>query len=261
MSVYFPVLYGTAVSRRSADHDPDADAADPNADTRGEPPFPTTRHVLEPGCDRCPALVEGRECLSWGTGPLEAAIVVVGEAPGYGDPEADRWRGGNWTGKAYTSAHSGRRIRRLLERIGFGGDAYYTNAVKCFPADPSDPSSNREPTAEERRNCRSHLLAELENVDPDVVLATGKHATTTMLAAEGQDLEGFLDSVLESMWCDRLGVDLVPILHPSYQDVWIGRLGYEPETYREEIRTTIAGCLDDGDVSEEQVDGYRGDGE
>nr|WP_328821263.1 uracil-DNA glycosylase [Natronorubrum halalkaliphilum] len=195
--------------------------------------------MIEPGCDRCPALTDGRECISWGTGPLDASVLVVGEAPGRGNPDADRWQGGNWTGKAYTSRHSGRRIRRMLARIGYGDDAYYTNAVKCFPSDPDDPTSNREPAPEERANCRGHLLTEIETVEPDVVLATGKHATKTVLAAEDRHLEGFIDSVLEPVRCDRLGVWLVPILHPSYQDVWIGRLGFEPEEYLEEIRATL----------------------
>ncbi|ELY65470.1 uracil-DNA glycosylase [Natrinema versiforme] len=220
-------------------------ASEPDPDTgadsaaAGEPPYPTSRNILEPDCARCPALAESRECISWGTGDLEAGIVVVGEAPGYGNPEADPWRGGNWTGKAYTSRHSGRRIRRMVEQVGYGDDAYYTNAVKCFPADPEEPTSNREPTAEERTNCRTHLLTELETIDPTVVLATGKHATQTVLAAEDRDLEGFIDSVLEPVWCERLDVSLVPILHPSYQDVWIGRLGYEPADYLEAIGETL----------------------
>ncbi|SIS10233.1 uracil-DNA glycosylase [Natronorubrum thiooxidans] len=240
-----------------------------------DPAFPTTRNVLEADCERCPALTECRERISWGTGPLEATVVVVGEAPGYGDPDADRWRGGNWTGKAYTSRHSGRRIRRMLARLGYDETTYYTNAVKCFPAseaprassassaerssadsqaaeprddgetassDSEEPETNREPTAEERATCRDHLLTELETVDPDVVLATGKHATKTVLAAEGRELEDFLESVLEPVWCARLDVWLVPILHPSYQDVWLGRLGYEPETYLEAIGETLADC-------------------
>jgi uracil-DNA glycosylase len=233
--------------------DPDAE---PGSATAESPAYPSDRNVLEPDCTRCSALVESRECISWGTGPLEADVVVVGEAPGYGNPDADPWRGGNWTGKAYTSRHSGRRIRRMVDEIGYGDDAYYTNAVKCFPAseeprssesangetvsqDPKDPTSNREPTPEERANCRTHLLTELEEVDPTVVLATGKHATKTVLAAEDRTLEGFIDSVLEPVRCERLDVWLVPILHPSYQDVWIGRLGYEPDEYLEAIGETL----------------------
>ncbi len=209
-----------------------------------EPAFPERRHVMEAGCSRCPALASNRERISWGTGPADARVVVVGEAPGYGNPEADRWQGGNWTGKAYTSRHSGRRIRRLLADVGYP-DAYYTNAVKCFPAREEsgssaasgdaasgEPTTNREPTPEERRRCREHLLAELETVSPAVVLATGKHATSSVLAAEGEELEGFLDRVLEPVDCERLDTFLLPILHPSYQDVWVARLGYEPEEYR-----------------------------
>nr|WP_245742116.1 uracil-DNA glycosylase [Natrinema salaciae] len=218
------------------DTNPDAESDSATAEA---PSYPTSRNVLEPDCARCPALAETRERISWGTGPEDASIVVVGEAPGYGDPDADRWRGGNWTGKAYTSRHSGRRIRRMLEEIGRGDDAYYTNAVKCFPASADDPTSNREPTAEERATCRTHLLTELEEIDPAVVLATGKHATKTVLAAEDRELDGFLDSVLEPVRCERLDVWLVPILHPSYQDVWIGRLGYEPAEYLEAVGETL----------------------
>lgn len=215
-----------------------------DADSPADPRFPTTRHVLEPDCERCPALVADRERISWGTGPLDAAVVVVGEAPGYGNPDADRWCGGNWTGMAYTARHSGRRIRRLLDRVGYGERAYYTNAVKCVPVDPADPTTNREPTADERATCRAHLLTELDRVDPDVVLATGKHATTTVLEAEGRSLDGFLDAVLDPLDCPTLGTTLLPILHPSYQDVWIARLGYDPAEYETAIRSALDDLVD-----------------
>ncbi|ELY98123.1 uracil-DNA glycosylase [Natrialba asiatica] len=219
-------------------------AANPDSDSNApdDPEFPDSRHVFEANCTRCPALTENRECISWGTGSLDASVLVVGEAPGHGHPDADRWRGGNWTGKAYTSRHSGRRIRRMLDRVGYGDDAYYTNAVKCFPADPEDPATNREPTPEERANCRPHLLAEIDAVDPTVVLATGKHATKTALAAADRELDGFLETVLDPLRCAPLDAWLVPILHPSYQDVWIGRLGFEPDEYLDALRETLDEC-------------------
>ncbi|MDG5758237.1 uracil-DNA glycosylase [Natronococcus sp. A-GB1] len=213
-----------------------------------EPPFPDSRNVIEPDCRRCPALAENRNCISWGTGPLDADVLVVGEAPGSGNPDADRWKGGNWTGKAYTSRHSGRRIRRMLERVGYDERSYYTNAVKCFPASEEDPTSNREPTDEERANCRAHLVTEVETLEPNVVLATGKHATKSVLAAEDRGLEGFIDSVLEPVRCETLDTWLVPILHPSYQDVWIVRMGYEPEEYLAEIGATLDELVDGTDA-------------
>jgi uracil-DNA glycosylase len=210
-----------------------------NDDTTADPAFPDSRNVIEPDCRRCRALAENRNCISWGTGPLDADVLVIGEAHGPGNPNADPWQGGNWTGKAYTSRHSGRRIRRIVEDVGYGDDAYYTNAVKCFPASEGDPTSNREPTDEELTNCRTHLLTEVETLDPGVVLATGKYATESVLAAEDRTLDGFIDSVLEPVRCERLDTWLVPILHPSYQDVWIVRMGYEPEEYLAEIGATL----------------------
>jgi DNA polymerase len=205
-------------------------------------PDPGDRNAIDPGCRRCPALVESRECIAWGNGPPDAALVVVGEAPAAGDPAADRWRGGNLTGLAYTSRHSGRRIRELLADVGFGHDrCYFTNAVKCFPADGD--GDGRPPTTAELTNCRSHLREEVDYVGPGAIVPTGRHATASVLALDGRDLDTFLDRVLEPIRSDALGVPVVPLLHPSYQDVWIGELGFDPEGYRAAIAETLDGAL------------------
>jgi uracil-DNA glycosylase family 4 len=196
-------------------------------------PDPDDALVLDPDCARCPALVDSRTCISWGNGPRDADVVVVGEAPGAGDPDADRWRGGNHTGLAYTARHSGRRVRRLLAALGYADRTYYTNAVKCFPGDGE--GSNREPTAAEREACRDHLRAELDVVAPELVVPTGRHATATLLAFDGRTLDGFLDRVLEPFVVQSLGLRAVPILHPSYQDVWLSRLGLSRAAYRERL--------------------------
>jgi DNA polymerase len=204
------------------------------------PTFPDsdTRNALTADCRRCPALVEDRNRISWGVGSLEATLVVVGEAPGAGHPEADRWRGGNHTGMAYTSRHSGRRIRELFESLGYAPEElYFTNAVKCFPSDGS--GSNREPTAEERANCRPYVLAELEAVEPSCVVPTGRHATESLLDATDRRLDGFLESVLTPIETGDLP-PMLPVLHPSYQDVWLSRLGYDPETYERAIGDRLA---------------------
>ena len=198
--------------------------------------FPDTeaRNPLAEDCRRCPALVEARTCISWGNGPLDAEVVVVGEAPAAGDPGAERWRGGNLTGMAYTSRRSGRKIRDLLAEAGIG-NAYYTNAVKCHPPD------NRDPTDEELSNCRPYLREEVEAVAPAAVLTTGKHATRTVLALDDESLDGFLDSVLEPRWNEALGVRVVPLLHPSYQEVWLSRLGCSREEYVAAIAEAVTG--------------------
>lgn len=198
------------------------------------------RNALADDCRRCPALVEHRNRIAWGNGPLDADLVVVGEAPAAGDPDADRWQGGNHTGLAYTSRHSGRKVRELVAALGYG-EAYYTNAVKCFPADPADPGDDREPTATERANCRPYLVAEIRDMGPTAVLATGRHATRSVLAAEGRSLDGgFLDAVLDPVELPDLGTTLVPVLHPSYENVWRSRLGYDDrEAYVAAVRATL----------------------
>jgi len=213
-----------------------------------EPAFPDPDSALavEPDCERCPALVECRNRIAWGNGPEDADVVVVGEAPGAGTPEVERWRGGNWTGLAYTAQHSGRRIRETMAAVGYP-DAFYTNAVNCFPADPEEPSTNREPTATERENCREHLRAELDHVDPDAVVATGKHATESMLAFEDRSVEGFVESVLEPIRLGSLDLTVVPILHPAYRDIWLSRLGYEKDAYLAELGRVLDDAVDSGD--------------
>jgi len=197
-------------------------------------PDDDSQHELAGDCRRCPELTESRTCISWGTGPLDAGVVVVGEAPAAGDRDADRWQGGNLTGMAYTSRASGRKIRDLLADAGFGHEnCYYTNAVKCHPPE------NRDPTSQELANCRPYLVSEVETVTPQAVLTTGKHATETVLALDGDSLNGFLDSVLEPRASDALGVPVVPLLHPSYQEVWRSRLKYSYEGYVAELAETV----------------------
>jgi len=190
-----------------------------------EVPYPADaeQQPLADDCRRCAELPSSRTCLSWGNGPTDASVVVVGEAPAAGDPDAERWRGGNLTGMAYTSRASGRKVRALVADAGYAGDAYYTNAVKCHPP------GNRDPTGDERANCRPWLREELDLVAPDAVVPTGKHATESVFALAGRELSGFLDVVLDPIGT-RFG-RVVPVLHPSYEEVWRSRLGYDREGY------------------------------
>ncbi|MDG5776113.1 uracil-DNA glycosylase family protein [Haloarculaceae archaeon H-GB2-1] len=210
-----------------------------------EYPAESSRNPLTDECVRCPTLVDSRDCISWGNGPLDASVVVVGEAPAAGDPDADRWQGGNRTGMAYTSRRSGRKVRDLCADAGLDvtSDCYFTNAVKCHP--PND----RDPTDDELVNCRSHLVAEMDLLHPDVVLTTGKHATRSVLAIEDRSLDGsfdgFLDAVLDSIPMPTLETSLVPVVHPSYQEVWIGRLGHTYDSYVAALGDALADCAVD----------------
>ena len=82
--------------------------------------------------------------------------------------------------------------------------------MRRFPADPEDPTDNREPTAAERANYRPYLLGEIENVDPHAVLATAPHTTRSVLAAAWRSLEG---GVLDPVALPEFGTTFVLLLH------------------------------------------------
>ncbi|MFB6280660.1 MAG: uracil-DNA glycosylase family protein [Haloferacaceae archaeon] len=110
-------------------------------------------------CERCPALVEARSRIVNGSGPADAALLFVGEAPG----ETEDERGRPFVGR------SGEVLDAALADAGLArGDVRITNCVRCRPPD------NRDPHADELANCRDHLDAEAAAVDPTLVVALGK---------------------------------------------------------------------------------------
>ena len=107
-----------------------------------------------------------------------------------------------------------------------------------LPADGA--GSNREPTAGELATCRTHLAAEIELIEPQVIVTTGGHATRSVLATDDGALDsGFLDAVLEPVEHVAFDTTVLPILHPSYQAVWLSRLGYTRAEYLDEIGSTL----------------------
>lgn len=73
------------------------------------------------------------------------------------------------------------------------------------------------------------------------VLATGKHATVSVLAAADRSLDGdFLGAVLDPVPCEELETTALPLLHPSYREVWFSPLGYTRGEYAGTIRGELA---------------------
>ena len=76
-------------------------------------------------------------------GPLDAPIVIVGEAPGK-EEETD--------GEVFVGP-AGRKLKEFLTGVGLDMDQFYiTNTMKCRPQD------NRQPTTEECKKCREKFL-------------------------------------------------------------------------------------------------------
>ncbi|PSQ44512.1 uracil-DNA glycosylase [Halobacteriales archaeon SW_7_68_16] len=110
-------------------------------------------------CTRCPDLVECRSRIVNGTGPADADLLCVGEAPGAQEDEA----GEPFVGRSGDVLTDGLRAAGLDR-----GDVRITNCVRCRPPD------NRDPHVEELANCRGYLETEVDRVDPEVVVTLGK---------------------------------------------------------------------------------------
>lgn len=110
-------------------------------------------------CERCPALVDSRSRIVNGVGPTDADLVFLGEAPGADEDE----QGEPFVGR------SGDVLDEALQAAGLvRADVRITNCVRCRPPE------NRDPTAEELSNCRGYLAAELDRVDPELLVTLGK---------------------------------------------------------------------------------------
>ena len=115
-----------------------------------------------------------------GDGPPDAPVVFVGEAPGASEDKAGR----PFVGSA------GRLLGQLLEDAGLRReDVYVTNVVKARPP------GNRDPRRDEVAHHMPWLLAELEALQPRLVVPLGRHALAhfdpeaKISAVHGQALE------------------------------------------------------------------------
>ena len=102
-----------------------------------------------------------------GVGDRNADWLIIGEAPG-----ADEDRLGEpFVGQA------GKLLDAMLASIGLkrGENVYITNVLK------SRPPGNRNPEPDEVAACRPYLLAQIELIQPKLILALGRFAAQSLL--------------------------------------------------------------------------------
>jgi uracil-DNA glycosylase family 4 len=124
-----------------------------------------------PGCTACPELVAGRTQVVVGVAPLDARLVLVGEAPGAQEDAS----GVPFVGRA------GQVLDRLLGDAGLDRQQVAVlNVLKCRPP------GNRKPAGVEVERCRPWLSAQLEALDPQLVVSLGLSATAWFLGRKIQ---------------------------------------------------------------------------
>jgi len=130
---------------------------------------------LSETCQLCPELVRNRRRIVHCYGDPNADFLFIGEAPGA--------KGADMTGVPFTRDRSGKRLQRLLIRLGLSKETdegceaprlincYVTNLVRC------NPPGNRNPKRGEIENCQPYLEEEIRRLQPKVVIPIGNFAT------------------------------------------------------------------------------------
>jgi uracil-DNA glycosylase len=145
------------------------------------------------GCIKCP-LSKGRTNVVWADGNLDADLLFIGEAPGFHEDQ----QGIPFVGAA------GQLLDRLLGEIGLDrSSAAIVNVLKCRPP------GNRDPMPDEIETCRPYLDAQIEHMQPKVIVTLGNFATRFILEqpigitrARGQKYR-------------RRGATVIPTFHPA----------------------------------------------
>jgi uracil-DNA glycosylase family 4 len=144
-------------------------------------------------CQRC-ALGGSRTVAVPGEGPVNAAVMFIGEGPG---GQEDR------SGRPFVGA-AGQLLDRLLLRAGLQRpDVYITNIVKCRPP------ANRDPLPGEVSACRPYLEAQIALISPRVICLLGKPATHSLLSPTAS--MGKVHGVPQEVD----GIIYVPLYHPA----------------------------------------------
>jgi DNA polymerase len=142
-----------------------------------------------------------------GVGSLDAAIMFVGEAPG----AEEEIQGEPFVGPA------GQLLNRMIAGMGLSrADVYIGNIMNWRPDLPAGPdgvqTGNRPPTESEMAHCLPYLRAQVEIVNPRLLVALGASAAKGLL---GPRAFGALGEV-RGRWHDLGGRPLMVTYHPSY---------------------------------------------
>jgi len=160
-------------------------------------------------CTAC-GLCESRMQAVPGSGPADARLVFVGEAPGAQEDA----QGVPFVGRA------GKLLDRLLADVGLDrAQVYIANGIKCRPPD------NRPPRKGEIAACRPFLDRQLAVIQPRLVVTLGRFSLSQFCpGVRISDVHGRLQRV------DGLAV--YPVFHPA--------AAFRRVAWREALATDLA---------------------
>ena len=155
----------------------------------------------------CRAKVRPGRKIVLGVGSLDAAIMFVGEAPG----AEEEVQGEPFVGPA------GQLLNKMIGGMALSrSEVYIGNIMNWRPDLPLGPDGvqigNRPPTDAEMAHCLPYLRAQIEIVNPRLLVALGATAAKGLLGAKAF---GALGEV-RGRWHDFSGRPLMVTYHPSY---------------------------------------------
>ena len=149
------------------------------------------------GCSKC-RLAQGRTQVVFGVGNPDAALMFVGEAPGFHEDQ----QGYPFVGQA------GKLLDRLLGDIGLTrDDVYIANVIKCRPP------GNRDPMPDEIEACEGHLFRQIALIEPRVIATLGNFATK-LLSGKQYGITRVHGHAQDAVLGGR-SVILYPLYHPA----------------------------------------------
>jgi uracil-DNA glycosylase family 4 len=147
-------------------------------------------------------------------GPVDAPLLIIGQAPG----RLERERGMPFCGPA------GRRLMEWMQRAGFIGTdgppteqefrarTYFSAMTKCYPGPGT--KGDRRPSRQEVALCRPFLVEPLQLLCPKLVILVGGMAIDEFLGK--RPLSETIGHVF-----DPDGRPWVPLPHPSGASLWL----------------------------------------
>jgi uracil-DNA glycosylase family 4 len=175
-----------------------------------------------------PELAKTAKKMVFGEGSPNADIVFIGEAPGKSEDE---------TGRPFVGA-AGKFLEEMLNTIGYARkDVYITSILKYRPP------NNRDPLPDEKKAFLPYLQAQLEVIQPKLVVTLGRHSLNCFLPdLQISKIHGKAKRLKLKMKQsdDVLTIVLMPLYHPaaalyngSLRQTLIGDFGHIPKVIKQ----------------------------
>jgi uracil-DNA glycosylase family 4 len=154
-------------------------------------------------CQACERMCESQRVLNRSAGSLNADVMFIGEAPGR--------LGADGSGIPFHGDKAGHNFENLLHFASIDrASIFVTNAVLCNPKDEN--GNNATPVGLEIKNCVSHLEAQINIINPKIVITLGSVALKSTGLIEHHGLSLKENVRIATQWYKRI---LIPIYHPG----------------------------------------------